>query len=926
MAMPAFSQLRIRLLVLALLAALPPLVILSLSINNQRTQARRMALDQALGLARVVALGQDRVIEEMDQLLAVAALVPEVRSHDRKTCSSFLSSLLKKDPYTANLGVIEPDGYIYCSALPITEPIYAGDRAYFQRAIASHGFAVGDYIIGRITGIPSINFGYPMYDQNDHLVGVVFVALDLQWLTNLASEAQLPQGSTVTIIDPKGMVLARYPDPVAWIAKSIADTDLYRTIRQIGYEGTVQEAGLDSQLRLYGFTQLSTNSAGEGVTVAVGIPSAVAFAETTTVLWRGIGVVLIVMVIAGVGAWYGSDRFVLRRIYRLLAATRQIADGDLTTRIGNQLGEGEIAEVGRAFDAMALSLELRAAERDLAVDGLREANRVLAMRAECNQILVKAHDERSLLQDLTKAIVEHGGYKMAWVGFARNDSAKTVEPVAWAGDAEGYFDRVEISWGKGMPAGDSPTGRAIQQGSAWTSRSIEDDPLFNPWRDEALARGYHSAIALPILIGENERGALTIFSSTDADFPYQTVSLLTELANDMAYGIISLRARIGHIEAEQRAMLQLERLSALRKIDMAITASLDPRVTFHVLLDQATSQLSVDAADILVLDQPSRTLSFGAGKGFITDALRHTHLRLGEGHAGRAAIERQILIIQDLGEEEGEFSASPKIREEGFVFYCAVPLISKGNVLGVLEAFKRQKFAPEQEWLDFLDSLAGQAAIAIENSALFDSLYRANLDLVNAYDTTLEGWSKALELRDHETQGHTRRVTELTLRLAEKIGIPQAEMEHIRRGALLHDIGKMGVSDSVLLKPGPLNEEEWIAMKRHPVLAFELLSPIHFLKQALDIPYCHHEKWDGSGYPRGLKENEIPIAARAFALADVWDALTSDRPYRKAWSEEKAYQYIREQAGMHFDPDIVKAFLRMMEAMKSRGDDGIHAS
>jgi putative nucleotidyltransferase with HDIG domain len=911
MRMPPFSKLRSRLLLLALSAALPPLIILSLAINNQRAQARRLAFDQALGLARVVALGQDRVIEEMDQLLAVTALVPEVRSPDRQICSSFLASLLKRDPYTANLGVIEPDGYIYCSALPIAEPIYAGDRSYYQKAIASHGFAVGDYIIGRITGIPSINFGYPMYDRNDDLIGVAFVAIDLRWLTNLAAEAELPAGTTVIVIDPKGLILTRYPDSDKWVAKSIEDTTLFKAIRQIGAEGTLQENGLDGQPRLYGFTQLTANGEGEGATVAVGIPSATAFAETTIILWRGAGVVLVVLLVAGVAAWFGSERFVLRRIYQLLAATRRIAEGDLAARFGNQLGEGEIAEVGRAFDAMALSLQQRAFERDLAVDGLREANRVLKMKAECNQILVKAEDEHSLLRDLTHAVVRYGEYKMAWVGLARNDPAKTVEPVAWAGDEDGDFGKLEISWGEGMPGGDGPTGRAIREASACLSKSIQDDPTFNAWRDEAIVRGYHSALAVPLLIGENERGALTIFASGEGIFSNQTIGLLSELASDMAYGIRSLRASLGHIEAEKRALLQLERLSGLRKIDMAITASLDPRVTFHVLLDQATDLLSLDAADILVHDQSSRTLSFGAGKGFRTDALMHTRLRLGEGHAGRAAIERKVLIVQDLGQEEGGFAASPRIREEGFIFYCAVPLLAKGNILGVLETFKRKQFAPEQEWLDFLESLAGQAAIAIENSTLFDSLYRANLDLINAYDTTLEGWSNALELRDHDTQGHTRRVTELTLRLAEEIGIPRAEMEHIRRGALLHDIGKMGVSDSILLKPGSLTEEEWVAMRRHPVLAFELLSPIHYLKQALDIPYCHHEKWDGTGYPRGLKRNEIPIAARAFAVVDVWDALISDRPYRKAWSEDKAYQYMREQAGAHFDPDIVKAFLKM---------------
>jgi putative nucleotidyltransferase with HDIG domain len=184
------------------------------------------------------------------------------------------------------------------------------------------------------------------------------------------------------------------------------------------------------------------------------------------------------------------------------------------------------------------------------------------------------------------------------------------------------------------------------------------------------------------------------------------------------------------------------------------------------------------------------------------------------------------------------------------------------------------------------------------------------------YDMTLEGWSRALDMRDQETEGHSERVTEMAMDLARILAIGDAEAEHIRRGALLHDMGKIGIPDSILLKPGPLTEEEWVVMRTHPVRAFELLSRIPYLRQALEIPYCHHEKWDGSGYPRGLKEEQIPLAARIFAIVDVYDALTNDRPYRKAWSREKALTYILEQSGKHFDPKVVEAFLRLLPDMK----------
>ena len=188
-------------------------------------------------------------------------------------------------------------------------------------------------------------------------------------------------------------------------------------------------------------------------------------------------------------------------------------------------------------------------------------------------------------------------------------------------------------------------------------------------------------------------------------------------------------------------------------------------------------------------------------------------------------------------------------------------------------------------------------------------LHRANTDLVAAYDATIEGWSRAMDLRDKETEGHSQRVTEMTERLAREVGMGDEEILNARRGALLHDLGKMGIPDSVLLKPGKLTDEEWVVMRTHPRLAYDLLRPIDYLHTSLDIPYCHHEKWDGSGYPRGLRGEEIPQSARLFAVVDVWDALKSNRPYRDGWPEERVLEHIEAGSGTHFDPDAAAVFL-----------------
>jgi putative two-component system response regulator len=192
------------------------------------------------------------------------------------------------------------------------------------------------------------------------------------------------------------------------------------------------------------------------------------------------------------------------------------------------------------------------------------------------------------------------------------------------------------------------------------------------------------------------------------------------------------------------------------------------------------------------------------------------------------------------------------------------------------------------------------------------NIEKAHEQLLSAYETTIEGWSHAMDLRDKETEGHTQRVTELTLKMAKAYGIKPSEIVHIRRGVLLHDIGKLGVPDSILHKPDKLTDEEWQVMRKHPQLAYEMLYSIDYLRPAIEIPFCHHEKWDGSGYPRGLKGEEIPLAARMFSVVDVWDALTSDRPYRSAWDKKQALGYIKDQSGKHFDPSMVELFCNVI--------------
>jgi HD-GYP domain-containing protein (c-di-GMP phosphodiesterase class II) len=364
------------------------------------------------------------------------------------------------------------------------------------------------------------------------------------------------------------------------------------------------------------------------------------------------------------------------------------------------------------------------------------------------------------------------------------------------------------------------------------------------------------------------------------------------------------------VKAKHQIEQQLLRLQALRENDHAILGTTDLRVALRTIAEQAKLQLRVDLISILLFNFPLLLLETAIAIGAQTLELHTARVHLGETLIGRAALERRTLAFPDLTATIAIPQEDKWAQIEHLQACYSVPLIAKGNIVGVLFLGNRSGLQPDQEWLDFLETLAGQAAMAIDSIRAFEELQRSNYELALAYNRTIEGWSHALDLRDRETKDHTSRVTETTIMLARMAGMTEMEIMHVKHGALLHDIGKMGIPDSILLKEDHLTDEQWGIMRKHPMYAYEMLFPIEYLRPALDIPYCHHEKWDGTGYPRGLKGEEIPLAARLFAVVDVWDALCSDRPYRKGWSEDKVREYIRSQAGTHFDPQAVDLFLR----------------
>jgi PAS domain S-box-containing protein len=365
----------------------------------------------------------------------------------------------------------------------------------------------------------------------------------------------------------------------------------------------------------------------------------------------------------------------------------------------------------------------------------------------------------------------------------------------------------------------------------------------------------------------------------------------------------------GRKQAEEKIQRQLRRISALRSIDHAINTRLPLSKILSLVLDHAIEHLKVAAADIMIFDPQTQEVYAGYTKGFQTSRVEAERFN----YVNHALADPRRLAHPFRMEDLSPFvhtSREAIMAEEGFCDFYGATLMSNNQLLGFIEVYLRCEPDEDDEWTNYFETLAGQAAIAISHDQMVNGLMEANQVLSRAYDETIEGWSRTMDLRDHDTEGHSERVTAISLRLGQALGLGEEDLLHMRWGALLHDIGKVGIPDGILLKPGPLNEDEWRIMKRHPQLAYDLLSPISFLRPALDIPFCHHEKWDGSGYPRGLKGEKIPLAARIFALADVWDALRSERPYRIGWSVEQTRAYIQSQIGLHFDPAIAEVFLR----------------
>ena len=554
------SSLRARLLLLVLLVAFPVTLLWGFSALQIRQRALLDAESLVLQVARSAVREHEALVQGARQLLPALAANHEVVALAGPACSREFAALLPQYPFYANFGAMDVDGLIFCSALPFTPPIDSSDRFYFQRAMASGGFAVGEFQIGRITGIPTVNFGYPAFDDDGTIVAVVFAALDLTWVNDVAAASELPADGTMTIFDHNGTVLARYPDPEAWVGRADPEAEVVEVALAAGGETSAEARGLDGVDKVYGIIPLAGEDPTSLVYLTVGIPVDQVFAPVMAVERNQLLGLLVATAFAAAGAWLVGERMVVRRVDAIVRATREIGLGHLGARTGVPGGEDELARLAHEFDAMADQLEARESALLDATTELRRVNRALVMLSACNQVLIRANDENALAQLISETIVGQGGFRLAWIGLADPESQHKLRILGRAGAATAYLDEIPLTWSED-PSRQGPGATAIRTGLTTVVRDIWTAEVNPEWRRLASKYGFASAIGLPLRRRERTIGALSLYAGEPEAFDPEELRLLTELADDLSFGLEALSRNA----ERQRAQADVIRLEAFHR-------------------------------------------------------------------------------------------------------------------------------------------------------------------------------------------------------------------------------------------------------------------------------------------------------------------------------------------------------------------------
>jgi PAS domain S-box-containing protein/putative nucleotidyltransferase with HDIG domain len=807
----------------------------------------------ALQSAYQVAIREEELFSDLRQLLTTLAAFPSMKEGGQ-ICATTLGNVQKTNPQLLSLVIVDAQGKTVCGTGGQSRAVDLSANDLYRVVKENPGFVLGSYQGETETTKAFIPAASPILSADDGFDGAILVSIDPQWIDKILRDFHLPAGSHVLVLDEEGRVLFSQPDQGIEVG-AILDIDQSKAPnRGLAESENLTVIGSDAIQRVYEVLPLAEDGK---ISLAVGLPAEDVQAASLMARNLNFAALALIALFSLLCAWLAIRLIIGDRVTMIIKANERLAAGDGSARTGIDYNTDEIGHLAKSFDKMAETLE----------------SNKFSLESESAARIASEQRYKRLFSDAILGIFQT-----------------------------------------------SPDGKLLDANPAYARLFGYDSP------EEALS--VIQDVADLYVHPEKRHAMIDSIVRTRApinvDNEYRRKDGTHFIGNLHAWAVFGKDDRIEMLEGsiedvtnqkESRDVItrQVEQLSSLRTIDLAIGTNLDLKVTLNIILEQATTHLHVDAACIYLYNPVLRSLNYVLGRGFHRGDYQTKRKPFLAGIPEMDLLEEMSVRVPDVSVAGADFNPPDRFWEEKFTAYISLPLIAKGQIKGLLEVFNRRPLDVNREWLDYLNNLAAQTAVAIDSSELFTNLKRSNVELRQAYDATIEGWSRALDLRDHETNDHTMRTADITVRLAQAFGISDADLVQIRWGALLHDIGKMAIPDSILNKPGPLSDDEWKIMRKHPVYARDMLATIDFLQPALEIPYCHHEKWNGDGYPRRLKGPVIPLAARIFSVVDVWDALRSDRPYRRAWPEDKVRSYMKEQTGTHFDPVVVDAFTSWLD-------------
>jgi diguanylate cyclase len=498
----SLASLRVRLMLLVLLAVVPALAFMLYSAQQQRRLGVEEMQQEALRMARMAADQHNRIIEATSQLLVALAEVPEVRRGEPAACSRFLAGLVRGYPSYANLGVADAAGRVVCSGLRLPPGVDVSDRLYFRRALELRQFAIGEYQIGRITKRPTVNFGYPLLDEKDGLRGVLFAAVDLEWLNEFAQKAELPRGGALTVLDEHGVILVRYPEGAQWIGRQISEAHDLKHILVGRAEGTAEAVGLDGVPRLYGFTRLPT-SPGLGVLVSIGLPTGLVFEQVNRVFLHSLIGLGAVAVLALIAAWIGGDLLVRRQVAAIVQATERLGAGELTARTGLPVRGGELNQLAAAFDAMAATLQKR--EEDA-----RRAAEEIALLQSITMAIGAAQTLDDAFAICLRKVCELTGWIVGQAWVPENGGKRLLCNPGWYASVGDVDEFRRASVGLTFAPGEGVLGEVWLEREARWMRDVGRARQF--LRREAAARcDLKAGMWIPVMAGEEVIAVLEFF-------------------------------------------------------------------------------------------------------------------------------------------------------------------------------------------------------------------------------------------------------------------------------------------------------------------------------------------------------------------------------------------------------------------------------